>query len=349
MRVVFFLQGKEVPAARFRGLVIAEALARNGMETVTRAPVPSVYGDLPRRWRLYHLRPLFVPWVLFVRLAHLRCLRPDDIVFFQRPMLEMPLTFLERMVARRHKTILDFDDAIHCNWRGKRKVRRLVEMVDHVIVGNDFLAQVAGAPEKTTVIPTVVDLDRYIPSPARRTRGRDVVVGWTGLSCNYRHLVTAADGIAHALDKTSARFVVISDRPPPASLQALRPEFVPWSAAREIEDLNRLDIGVMPLPDGEHERGKCAFKLIQYMALAKCGLTSPVGANTKVVTDGVDGFLPIADGDWTDRLVRLIEDPGSRALMGVRARERIRSHYSLEAVLPDYQRIIYRVAGGAHG
>jgi glycosyltransferase involved in cell wall biosynthesis len=348
MGVVFLLQGRDVPAARFRGFAIAEGLKKRGTLTATYAPVPSVYGDLPRAWHLSAVRPFFVPWVLLPRLAQLRRLRDHDIVFIQRPLLELPLTFLESQIAKRHKTIFDFDDAIYLNWRGSQKIRRLVTMADHVIVGNEHLAKFVAQPAKTTVIPTAVDLDRYVASAPRPTRGPDVVVGWTGLSGNYRHLATAVPAIARALRQTSARFLIISDKPPPTALRELRPEFLPWTAAHEIRDLDRIDIGVMPLRDGERERGKCAFKLIQYMALGKCGIASPVGANLQVVEDGQHGYLPATDGDWTERLVHLIEDPDARERMGTAARERIRERYSLESVLPKYEQIVRRLAEGTH-
>jgi glycosyltransferase involved in cell wall biosynthesis len=333
MRVVFFVQGQRVPAARFRGFAIAEALAKNGVTCDLRAPTPSVYGDLPG----FPLpRPLLVPLVVLVRLAQLRGLGRQDIVFFQRPMIELPAIFLERLAARGRKSVFDFDDAIHLNWRGRDKLRRIVKMVDHVVAGNRFLAEVANAADKTTIIPTTVDTDRWVEMPTRDVRSRDVVVGWTGLSCNYHHLEIACAPIARALRETGARFVVISDRPPPAALRDLRAEFVPWRARREVDDLARLDIGVMPLPDGPYERGKCAFKLIQYMALGRPGLASPVGANNEVVTDGHDAFLPRHAAEWTEYLVRLIESPDLREQIGRRARARVQAAYSIAAVTPRY-------------
>jgi glycosyltransferase involved in cell wall biosynthesis len=99
----------------------------------------------------------------------------------------------------------------------------------------------------------------------------------------------------------------------------------------------------MPLPDTPFTRGKCAFKLIQYMALARPGVASPVGANREVVTDGVDGFLPGDDGGWEEALVRLIEDPELRRAMGAAARARVEAAYSMTAVLPRYLGVLARV------
>ena len=344
MRVVFFLQGQRVPAARFRGMAVAQSLGAAGIDCDLRIPVPSVYGDWLPGFPVGPWRQLLVPVVVLVRLAQLRNLRPSDVVFFQRPMIELPTVFLEKLAARGRKSVFDFDDAIFLNRGGREKLRRTVALVDHVVAGNRFLAEAAEAPGKTTIIPTAVDTDRWTMRPTRDVRGSQVVVGWSGLSCNYRHLAIACTPIARALRRTGARFMVLSDRPPPSDLADLRPEFVPWQAESEIENVARLDVGVMPLPDGPYERGKCAFKLIQYMALGRPGLASPVGANCEVVTDGSDGFLPGSEADWEEQLVRLIEDPGLRAQVGSRARQRVQAAYSIATAAPRYLQVLRSLA-----
>jgi glycosyltransferase involved in cell wall biosynthesis len=128
-------------------------------------------------------------------------------------------------------------------------------------------------------------------------------------------------------------------------LAPLKPEFIQWRPDTEVEDLARIDVGVMPLPDGRYERGKCAFKLLQYMALARPGVASPVGANAEVVSDGVDGFLPADDDGWDAALSRLIEDPLLRRDVGVRARARVEAGYSLASVADRYHRILNQLAG----
>jgi glycosyltransferase involved in cell wall biosynthesis len=324
---------------------VANALAARGMEVSCRIPVPSVYGDWGPIGRLPGLRSLVSPLAVLSRLGQLRDLRPDDFIFFQRPMLELPTCRMEKLAATGRASLFDFDDAIYLNRATRGKFPRIVEMVEWVVAGNRHLAEAADAPAKTVVIPTAVDTTAWTRRATRDTRGAQVVVGWTGLASNYRQLAIAAPGIARALDRTGAKFLLISDAPPPSSLDGLRPEFVRWSPRSEVEDLARMDIGVMPLPDGPYERGKCAFKLIQYMALGRPALASPVGANAEVVTDGIDGFLPRSDGAWEEQLSALISDPALRDAVGTRARARIVSGYSLHAVVPRYLKILQR--GGA--
>jgi glycosyltransferase involved in cell wall biosynthesis len=323
---------------------VARALRAMGVDCDLRIPVPSVYGDWLPRFPAGSWRAVLVPWAAMARLAQLRDLRPKDVVFFQRPMIELPTVLLERLAARGRHSLLDFDDAIFLNRGGRGKLRRMVALVDHVVAGNRFLAEAAQAPGKTTIIPTAVDTVRFTLMPTREARGREVVVGWTGLSCNYRHLAQYVTPIVRALRCTGARFMIISDRPPPQDLAGLQAEFVLWRPESEIQDLSRLDLGVMPLPDGPRERGKCAFKLIQYMALGRPGLASPVGANCEVVTHGIDGFLPQTEADWVEQMVRLIEDPQLRAQVGGRARQRVEEAYSIAAVAPRYLHILGTLA-----
>ena len=346
-RVVIFVQGTRVPAARARGFALAHALSQRGVRCEVRAPVPSVYGDTALPWPLSRLRWCFRPVAAVVRAFQLRDLRGDDVVFFQRPMVEFPTAIFERVAARGRASIFDFDDAIFLDLGGRAKLAAIVSTVDHVIAGNSYLAQAADAPTKTTIIPTVVDTERFRALPTRDRRNREVVVGWTGLRGNYRQLMEAYEGLARALRRTGARLLLISNGPPPDDLRSLGAEYRPWREASEIEDLSEIDIGIMPLPDSPFARGKCAFKLIQYMALARPAVASPVGANGEVVTSGENGFLAQGAAAWEDALVSLIEDPDLRQRMGGKARRRIEDVYSMNAVLPLYLSAIERARGRA--
>jgi glycosyltransferase involved in cell wall biosynthesis len=343
VRVVFFLQGRYVPAARARGFALASWLERAGVSCLCLAPRPSVYGDTALPWPLAAPRPLYSVAAALPRLLQLRQLRDHDVVFFQRFMVQLPTVALERRVARRHPTLFDFDDAIYATAVGRRKLDRITALVDRVVAGNDTLAEAAAAPEKTTVIPTAIDTERFTPATSRRSQG-PVVVGWTGLASNYRQLAIALPGIQRALVRTGARFRIISNAPPPRALAALNAEYVPWRPATEIDDLRALDVGVMPLPDDAYARGKCAFKLLQYMALGLPGVASPVGVNRQVVRPGVDGFLPATDDEWTEALVRLVEDARLRQELGEAARERVVTAYSRHALFPRYLGLLERLA-----
>ena len=90
----------------------------------------------------------------------------------------------------------------------------------------------------------------------------------------------------------------------------------------------------MPLNDTPWERGKCGFKLIQYMAAGRSVVASPVGANAQIVVEGQTGLLATSSDDWRSSLEALRQEPERRAKMGAMGRTRAEVHYSTESVAP---------------
>ena len=77
------------------------------------------------------------------------------------------------------------------------------------------------------------------------------------------------------------RFVVIGGKAP--AISNVEVVELPWQEHTEVDLINTFDVGIMPLPDDDWARGKCAFKLIQYMACGVPVVASAVGANVDVV------------------------------------------------------------------
>ena len=120
-----------------------------------------------------------------------------------------------------------------------------------------------------------------------------------------------------------------ADLPP-----GVKAEFREWNEAREIEDLHDMDIGIMPLPDTPWERGKCGFKLIQYMACRLPVVASPVGVNSKIVEHGVDGYLARDDSEWLAAFGSLASDASLRKSFGQAGRRKVAAEYSLQVTAP---------------
>jgi glycosyltransferase involved in cell wall biosynthesis len=120
-----------------------------------------------------------------------------------------------------------------------------------------------------------------------------------------------------------------------------------WDEATETAEIGNFDVGIMPLPDNPWERGKCGFKLIQYMACGKPVVASPVGVNREIVVEGVNGFLASTQKEWVDALLRLKENPALRRTMGERGRRMVEERYCLQVTAPRLQRILLDAAGRA--
>ena len=113
-------------------------------------------------------------------------------------------------------------------------------------------------------------------------------------------------------------------------------ENVLWKSSTEVEDLNAIDIGIMPLPHTEWSRGKCGFKGLQYMGLGKAVVLDNIGVNSTILQDGVNGFLASSKNEWVEKISRLIEDPDLRRRLGAEARRTVERDYSVQAWRDKY-------------
>mgnify|MGYP003382113474 CR=1 FL=1 len=251
--------------------------------------------------------------------------------------------------------IYDFDDAFYLKYRTGRlavtapllgdKVATLVAGAAAVTSGNETLAAYARVRNQNThLLPTVVDTIRYTPS----TRGQNAVftVGWIGSPSTAPYLAELVGPLEQLALDTAVKLVVIGGKAP--LVPGVSVEEVEWNEQTEVALINGFDVGVMPLPDDDWARGKCAFKLIQYMACGVPVVASRVGANVDVVQPDC-GILASTPDEWLAALRRLRDSAATRGQMGEAGRARVDEHYSLSKNLPILADVIRQVGGGASG
>ncbi|MFC7540082.1 glycosyltransferase [Siccirubricoccus deserti] len=180
--------------------------------------------------------------------------------------------------------------------------------------------------------------------PAPRPADGAIVVGWIGTPRNTSYIRAIWPGLAAAARRDPRiRYRFVGAEPFDAGETPV--EFRPWTLAGEIADIQGFDIGIMPLPDDAQARGKCGFKLIEYMACGLPAVASPVGANVDVLRDGETGLLAEGDADWEAALVGLAGDAERRRAMGAAGRARAVEHYSLAAMAPRFVATVEAAAG----
>jgi glycosyltransferase involved in cell wall biosynthesis len=257
------------------------------------------------------------------------------------------------LAARRIPFVFDFDDAVWVRYvsptnayysllRFPGKTASSCRLASRVIVGNSFLAEYASRyNERVTIVPSTIDTDSYRPLPVRTQD--PPVIGWTGSHSTVRYLKLIVPALTRLRRRTPFRMVVVGAEGFRAD--GVDVEYRPWRSAREVEDLSDFDVGVMPLTDGEWERGKCAFKALQYMALGIPPVVSPVGANLAVVEDGVNGRLAATTEQWEAVLHELLTAPETRARLGEAARARVETRFSARVQAPRMAKALREVAG----
>lgn len=250
--------------------------------------------------------------------------------------------------------IYDFDDAFYLKYGsgGRRlvpglatKFDRLVAAATRVTAGSRVLADYAShLNTATSLLPTVVDTDRYQRREVARADG--FTVGWIGSPSTAPYLEALSRPLAALGREGRVRLVVIGGKAPTiAGVEIIE---LPWSEETEVDLINGFDVGVMPLPDSDWSRGKCAFKLIQYMACGVPVIASPVGANRDVVTPEC-GVLADDDTGWLEAFRSLRDAPQLRTRLGDHGRARVVAEYSLAGNLPGFAAALAALSPGKAG
>jgi glycosyltransferase involved in cell wall biosynthesis len=278
-------------------------------------------------------------------------LREADVVVLHQIKLSALEARLFASVSRRR--VFDVDDAIYVRkprrlgeapddspWR-KRKFAATCRWVDVVAAGNDVLAGAARASARAiTILPTSIDSASYRPTSDTAADAPTIV--WIGSPENLVYLEMIRPALVRlTVRHPTLKMRIICSRFPDWPDVNIEP--IAWRTATEAESLAAAHIGVMPLTDDEWARGKCAFKLLQYMAAALPCVASPVGANAEAVIDGVNGFHARTTEEWERNLEALIRSPELRARFGASGRERVESRYAMRTYQARYLELLRRL------
>ncbi|MEZ5420594.1 MAG: glycosyltransferase [Vicinamibacterales bacterium] len=199
-------------------------------------------------------------------------------------------------------------------------------------------------------MPSVVDLRDYPPPPeAPATTGidRPFTVGWIGSPSTTRYVQSLAEVLARVAASGPLRAVAVGASP--LVMPGVALEQHPWSKAGEADEIAGFDVGVMPLDDAPWERGKCGYKLIQYMASARPVVASPVGVNVELAIPGVTGEIATTPDDWVGALERLRAMPAERLRLGANGRALVERQYALQVTAPRLAALLHEVAGEGRG
>jgi glycosyltransferase involved in cell wall biosynthesis len=350
--LVLTRHGRMGSASRLRFLQYLPGLEAAGLHGTLQSLIDDEMLLIKYRRGRYRLGELLRAYA--ARIRQLLQRQHFDLLWIEKEALPWVPASLERWLLRGVPYVLDYDDAIFHNYdlhRNRlvrvlwgRRVDRLMAGARLVIAGNDYLAQrarQAGAPW-VEVLPTVIDLERY-PARGRAVHADDVPrIVWIGSPGTVPFLARLAEPLA-ALAR-SRRYVlrVVGGK---LALPGVEVECVDWTEDSEVASIADCDVGIMPLNDTPWERGKCGYKLIQYMACGLPVVASPVGVNQAIVRDGENGLLARDAQEWEDALARLLDSPALRAQMGRVGRKRAELEYSLQQVAPRLEALLRRAAG----
>lgn len=293
---------------------------------------------------------------VLARLLALLIIWRYDVVFIQRlalphvyPLPEVLICKVAKLLGKR--TIFDYDDAIFTTYAHRKRtlaekfadpnrVARVIAGCHRVIAGNSYLAAYARFySSSVVVIPTTIDLTRYpAKTVVEKKTGEPCVIGWIGTPSTLPYLSLLKPVFQEIASAYQILIRVVGGQN--FHCPGVRVEHLPWSLKDEVGHILSFDIGVMPLPQSEYERGKCGLKLLQYMAAGIPAVASPVGVNSEIVKDGVNGYLAFSHEEWVEKMRSLMASTGLRREIGQRGRETVERSYSVEANLPTLVEVL---------
>ncbi len=251
----------------------------------------------------------------------------------------------------RKKVIYDFDDAIWqtdanessvskiLRWRSK--VKWICKNSWKITAGNQYLADFASTYNSHVIlIPTVVDTCYFRPFP--HIHREHVVIGWTGTHSTLKYLESIIPVLSAIQQNTPILLNIIANQDP--GYLDVKYKFISWTEENEVNDLQDIDIGLMPLPDDEWTKGKCGFKIIQYGSVSVPVIASPVGVNSAIIQHGYNGYLASTQGEWKECLLSLISDASLRRYIGQNLRKTIENQYSVQANQTEFLKLFARKA-----
>ena len=309
------------------------------------------YFDLNRAGASFFLRHPAKALAAERRIARLARTRPRTLLLSREASPLSNGRSEDRLLSAAQHGVYDIDDALHQVTQrfpldpllSKRmKADRAARCADVVIAGNEYLAEWAsGANKDVRIIPTCVDPSAYSRKSSFELGPTPQIV-WLGTPSGEPYLVDIAPALLALRERVGARLTIIGSGSASLGSLDVMIERVPWSLEYVRSRLRSFDVGIMPLRDGDYERGKCAYKLLEYGAAALPSVASPVGANAPILQKAA-APAPRTVDDWYQALAGLLTAPATeRAQIGQRLHEVVAAGYSfaehesvwLSAVMP---------------
>jgi glycosyltransferase involved in cell wall biosynthesis len=273
----------------------------------------------------------------------LKCLGTKKIVFIEYELLPYFPPILEYLLYKtKVKVILDYDDAIFHNYDQhqsftvrsflKNKIKVIAKYAHLIITGSPYLSSYFLQYNKEVVeIPTSILFEKYESSLKNNTINDFVNIGWIGSKSTSINVINISYVIRKMqLNNPKILFKLMGfDKSIESQLNFSNVEFYDWSENQELIFLNAIDLGIMPLANTSFNQGKCGFKLIQYMAMGKPTISSPLEANVKINRNSHNMFAT-SNQEWYECINKFITNTTFYREVGVKNREIVRQYYSVE-------------------
>lgn len=252
------------------------------------------------------------------------------------------------------KIIWDFDDQIvYLREVTSRGFSILSRISDSIIVGSPLLKEMIqeNLKHKVHILPTT-DGDMYTLFSEEVMNQRlssfedEIKFVWVGTFPGLRYLsplMPALEILGENLCKRGkkTKLTVVCNYPLSYYPLHFKIDNVNWTRNIAIEKMLESHVGIMPLEDNEETRGKCSFKLIQYMSIGLPVIASAVGMN-KIVVKERFGYAPNSLDviQWSKSMINVVDDKKKWVVRSKEAIKEWKNNYGYQTNLNKWKHLL---------
>lgn len=351
MKILYFTKYTNLGASsRLRSFQFFPLLEASGF----RVEVSPLFNDnyLKALYNKKKIKNLIIIFCYIRRFFHLFKVRNYDLIVIEKELFPYFPAFVEIIFNRLNiKYIVDYDDAIFHKYDLSTnpylkilsdKIDKVMANSRYVFAGNSYLAERAkkAGSKNIAILPTVININKYkIIDNKDKSK---FILGWIGSPSTYIYIKELFP-VFYELKKKYSHFYVniIGAKQEPLKKDEFI-NFIPWSENEEVLEINKFDIGIMPLHNTPWELGKCSYKLIQYMGCYKPIIGSSVGMNKEVIQNNFNGFL-VGENDWFSQIEFCINNQENIEKMGINGRHLIENKYNVNVNVNEIIKIFNKI------
>jgi glycosyltransferase involved in cell wall biosynthesis len=253
------------------------------------------------------LKVLFFFFAYVKRLINLCFLffeiKNGDVIYIEKELLPYGPSFVDifflNVFKRKCKIVFDFDDLVYDFYNRISLLKYLISSRSNIPVnfGNVILCgnhNIISYFKKLNYQNTICFLPSTFKHKSQFFFRLDdcITIGWIGNPSTAKYLNDFLDSyrliknrniklILCGIDKSHIKADFLLD-----SIS-----FMKWTEQNELIFLDKIDIGIMPLPNLEFEKYKSGYKIIQYFSHSIPVLASAVGINNDFIINDFNGRL----------------------------------------------------------
>lgn len=349
----------EGPSSRYRFYNYQKCFQKNGIEMTIEPLFSKTYLQDPDKFQ----KIMIVLWAYlkrFAKVLNLLIFNKYNLLLIEYELFPYFPPLFEYLLKKRGiKYLVDYDDAIFHKYDMssnpiiklflKRKIASVIKNATYCIACNEYLmSYIKKYNQNILKLPTVVLLDKYQGEMKSFTKENPekFIIGWIGSRTTsiyiidllpvFKQLIAQHPDIQINLIGFDQN--ILDEK----TIIEHHLNIIPWTEEKEIKNILDMDIGIMPLTNDSWSRGKCGFKLIQYMSCKKPVVASPVGINCSLVENGINGFLVESRDEWYNVFEKLYLDKMLRERMAKNNFYKIETEYNNMINCEKYSQLIKR-------